>query len=316
MTLGKWTESELNTLRVSYENEIPLDVIDQLIPSRTKKSIVNQASKSGFSEMNVFRPEEVEYIQNNYLTMSLVDISKTLKRTHNIVCRKARELGLTRPGRKPKEQEEASLVKRIAREENQKVREQRAIEKEEKKKAGKKYHTPEYRKKVAVRVREMWKDPNSILNSEEFKQMQSDRFMRLQHQAIKGNKPLAGHSRGKGGTREDLGIYVRSSWEANYARYLNFLKERGFIHDWDFETDIFYFEKIKRGIRSYTPDFKVWKTENEYEYHEVKGYMDPKSLTKLERMNKFYPREKIYVIGQEEYKEIKKLSVFIENWEV
>jgi len=128
-------------------------------------------------------------------------------------------------------------------------------------------------------------------------------------------RPLTKHGNGKGGTRKDLGIYVRSSWEANYARYLNFLKKNREIQDWEYEPDTFYFENIKRGTRSYTPDFKIMENDGEIIYHEVKGYMDQKSRTKLNRMKKYYPEIKIILIMKKEMMEIKnKVGAFL-LWE-
>jgi len=121
--------------------------------------------------------------------------------------------------------------------------------------------------------------------------------------------------RSESGKREDLGIYVRSKWEANYARYLNWLKAQGQIHDWQYEPDEYWFEAIKRGTRSYKPDFKVWTSTDKYEYHEVKGYMDQVSRTKLKRMAKYYPNEKVIIIGPQEIMAIKKWSRIIPGWE-
>lgn len=118
------------------------------------------------------------------------------------------------------------------------------------------------------------------------------------------------------GTRPDLGFFVRSRWEANYARYLKFLQERKQILRFEYEPDTFWFEQIKRGCRSYTPDFKVWTSAEKYEYHEVKGYMDQKSRTKLDRMKRYYPNEKVVLIDEPYYKDLKnKLSRMIPNWE-
>lgn len=129
-------------------------------------------------------------------------------------------------------------------------------------------------------------------------------------------KPLPKHGSAKGGTREDLGIYVRSSWEANYARYLKFLKAREQILDWEYEPKVFEFHAIKRGVRSYVPDFRVTELGGSIVWHEVKGYMDDKSKTKLNRMAKFYPEEKVIVIGSKEMREIKnKLAALIPLWE-
>lgn len=106
--------------------------------------------------------------------------------------------------------------------------------------------------------------------------------------------------RAKGGIRDDLGIYVRSSWEANYARYLNLLVKNKQILGWKFEIDTFKFP-IEHGSRYYVPDFKVFNNNGSFEYHEVKGYMDQRSSTKLKRMAKYYPDVKIVLIDKAAY---------------
>lgn len=122
----------------------------------------------------------------------------------------------------------------------------------------------------------------------------------------------------KQGYREDMpGIYFRSAWEANFGRYLNFLKKQKEILAWEFEPDTFWFEEIKRGTRSYLPDFKVWDSKHKEPYYiEVKGYMDARSRTKIKRMAKYYPEVLLIIVGRKEYKEIRdKLSRLIANWE-
>ena len=112
----------------------------------------------------------------------------------------------------------------------------------------------------------------------------------------------------KGGWREDLDKYFRSSWEANYARYLNYIKE-----PWVYEPKEFEFP-IKRGNRTYKPDFWLPEKEN---WIEIKGYMDAKSKTKLNRFKKYYPEEyaKLIIITEQEYKDIAKYKGLIPNWE-
>lgn len=131
------------------------------------------------------------------------------------------------------------------------------------------------------------------------------------------NYPQSQSRRGKGGRREDLGgQYFRSAWEANYARYLNWLVSKKQISHWEFEVDTFEFHAIKRGQRFYTPDFKVFSLSGKYEYHEIKGYMDDRSATKLKRMAKYYPGEKIIVLGEKEYKSIAKvMGPMLPHWE-
>lgn len=99
--------------------------------------------------------------------------------------------------------------------------------------------------------------------------------------------------------------FFRSKWEMNYASYLEWLLQSNAIDSWQYEVDTFWFEKIKRGVRSYTPDFKVVK-KGLVEYHEVKGYMNPKSITKLKRMRIYYPEVKMVLIDEPVYKSLKK----------
>jgi len=110
----------------------------------------------------------------------------------------------------------------------------------------------------------------------------------------------------KSGWRDDLQRYFRSSWEANYARYLNFIGE-----PWKYESKEWEFP-VKRGNRFYKCDFYLPKLD---EYHEIKGWMDKSSQTKLKRMAKYYPEVKIRVISKEEYQAISKAKALIPNWE-
>ncbi len=101
-------------------------------------------------------------------------------------------------------------------------------------------------------------------------------------------------------------MYFRSKWEANYALYLDFLVKIKKIKEWQYEPDVFVFEKINFGTRSYRPDFKIFNYDKSFEYHEVKGYMDSKSKTKLRRMAKYYPEVKIILIDREYYEQLKR----------
>ena len=86
----------------------------------------------------------------------------------------------------------------------------------------------------------------------------------------------------KTGYREDLDMVLRSGWEANVARVF-----RSYEIEFLFEPHVFSFP-IKRGTRSYTPDFFLVKSN---EWIEVKGYFDEKSRIKLKRFKKYYPEE-------------------------
>jgi len=122
--------------------------------------------------------------------------------------------------------------------------------------------------------------------------------------------------RSRGGIRKDLGIYVRSPWEANICRYLNLLKSYGSIVSWEYEPHVFEFKKIKRGTREYRPDFRVEYPDGHTEWHEVKGWLDPKSKTQLKRMKKYYPNEIVKLIDSSVYEAIKKnFAKHIPEWE-
>lgn len=134
------------------------------------------------------------------------------------------------------------------------------------------------------------------------------------------------HSVAMSGRRKDLGdIFFRSKAEANYARYLNFLRIK-----WQYEPKTFDFAKIRRGCVSYKPDFYL---PEEDRWIEVKGWFDAKSKTKLKRFKIYYPEEykKLTVVLQsrkaigvvaglgipyEDYRKIaRQVKEYIVHWE-
>lgn len=110
-------------------------------------------------------------------------------------------------------------------------------------------------------------------------------------------------------------FYFKSKWEINIAYYLEWLRIKGQIDDWCYEADTFWFEQIRRGVRSYTPDFKIFDKDGSVKYIEVKGWMDSKSATKLKRMKKYYPNVKVDLIDKDEYKVLKDQISRLCNWE-
>lgn len=148
--------------------------------------------------------------------------------------------------------------------------------------------------------------------SEAGRQANSDRSTKMQA----SRPPESAYSRCKGGRRADVGpMYFRSAWEANYARYLNWLQGRGEIDRWEYEPETFWFEAIKRGVRSYKPDFRIFEKGASY-FVEVKGWMDPKSRTKLRRMKKYHPSVEVRLFGAKDYASLaSKLGRVIPGWE-
>lgn len=122
----------------------------------------------------------------------------------------------------------------------------------------------------------------------------------------------------KAGWKEINGekYYFRSKWESNYAHYLEFLRLHKQIVCWEHEPKTFWFEAIKRGVRSYLPDFKITENDGTSKWFEVKGYYDPKSRTKIARFNKYYPEETLRLIDERWFKKnARMLSKLVKGWE-
>jgi hypothetical protein len=96
----------------------------------------------------------------------------------------------------------------------------------------------------------------------------------------------------------DQRIFFRSDWEYRYAKHLEKLKELKQILMWEHEPKVFWFLEIKRGTRSYLPDFRVTNNDGSQYWVEVKGYFDRKSITKIKRFYKYYPNEKLVIVDK------------------
>lgn len=127
------------------------------------------------------------------------------------------------------------------------------------------------------------------------------------------NSPRKYHA----GRRVDLyNIFFRARSEANYARYLNWLKTNGEILDWQYEPQTFWFDGIRRGTCSYKPDFKVTEKNGTHHWLELKGFMTKQNLTALKRMKKYFPEEHVRVVTYKEYLVIQKqIGALIPGWE-
>lgn len=151
-----------------------------------------------------------------------------------------------------------------------------------------------------------WKNKDSVYNSEASLDRRSLAQSKVMVDRLRDNPSNMYSRTHKGWVDFDSGkrYFFRSGWEMRYAAHLDVLLKGKAIKDWTYEEDTFWFEKIRRGVRSYTPDFKIYYKDDSVEYHEVKGYMDAKSKTKLNRMRIYYPEVKIIVIGSKEIKDI------------
>lgn len=116
------------------------------------------------------------------------------------------------------------------------------------------------------------------------------------------------------GRREDLGLILRSSLEANTLRLLLFTgytlwrdkatpppAEGKYVR---YEGHRFVFEiRDKAGVviktDNYLPDFELWDG-GAYSVLETKGYMDQRSKTKAKRMRQYYPEVSYEIVTREE----------------
>jgi hypothetical protein len=127
------------------------------------------------------------------------------------------------------------------------------------------------------------------------------------------------HGRGVAiaGWREFGGIrhYYRSKAEMRFAAYLEWRKQSGVYARWQPEPQTFWFEHIKRGVRSYKPDFYAEYPDGGHVWYEVKGWLDPKSRTALARMARCYPGEIVNIIDGQWFKANRMLAAIVPWWE-
>lgn len=257
-----------------------------------------------------FTEAQVERIKSFYATtpdaeFDLSVLAAELGKSRQNICRKARHLGLSKK-RRPVTAKEIERRKKLT----------WAGREHPRGMAGKK-HSPEALAVMSQSAKRMWATHKAFeigLMSPESRAARSIR----QRIAINNRPASKSYTRTKGGHREDLGgIYFRSSWEANYARYLNLLVRMKVVQSWEFEPETFWFEGVKRGAVSYKPDFKVhYRGDVNPEYVEIKGWEVAKDRTKWRRMKKYHPHVKLVIVGAKEYRAIeRKWSAAIPTWE-
>lgn len=245
----------------------------------------------------------IEHYTDYLLRGKLSELAKIMNRTKPFICRKAKKIGLTDISR-PKSIIEGFKPTKV---DWGKIGHPKGF-------SGKK-HTPE-----AIRIiSEKSKQSQEKINNEPGRREGVSKKM-IYTKMEKGNLVVPRVKQTwKAGWREIGGQrkYFRSKWEANYARYLEFLKAQGQILNWEHEAEVFWFDGIKRGCVSYLPDFRITEINKTLTYHEVKGWMDERSKTKLKRMKIYHPNIVLKVIDAKWFKENNKtLTSIIYGWEV
>jgi hypothetical protein len=252
-----------------------------------------------------FSDDEKFFLLENYtayvLEGKLQELADKLNRTKSLVCREARKYGLTDIKRHKK----LLATYRPPKPDYTKRPHPKGF-------AGKKHSEKtkkiisETSKASAKKLEESGRLPEKVKKMIEAKMSKGNLINHRVKQTWKAGW------REIGGKRK----YFRSRWEANYARYLQLLKENNKIKEWEHEAKVFWFEGIKRGCVSFLPDFQVTNNDDSQEYHEVKGWMDDRSKTKIRRMSIYFPEVKLTIIDAKWFKANNKtLMPIIKDWE-
>ena len=232
---------------------------------------------------------------------ALKDLSNELCRTVPLIARTAAKMGLTSNSRKTSDKNKEMGSERLKKWHS---------ENDHPKGIKGKTHSDDYRKECGRRLKIWWANATQDEKNENRKKALTTKRANGKDTNYRGN--WKAKWRTIGGKKK----FFRSAWEANYARYLEVLKINNCIKDWFHEPETFWFEKIKRGVRSYLPDFKVINLDDSHEWKEVKGWMDDKSKTKLKRFAKYFPKEKMTVIDKKWFNEnSSKMKIACKDWE-
>ncbi|MFW6172463.1 MAG: hypothetical protein ACOC5T_01845 [Elusimicrobiota bacterium] len=177
--------------------------------------------------------------------------------------------------------------------------------------------TTEHNKNVSKAVKKAWRD--GVFDTKKYK----DAYWagRKNMPSMKGkNNPMYGKpcpkgaGRGRGGFRKDINLYVRSTWEANFARILSFCNI-----NYEYEKKRF---TLSSGL-TYSPDFYCKYRDI---YYEIKGHAESRSKWKCSCKNcekgKRAIKElqnkgvRIKLIGHREYNFLKnRFKVHLKRWE-
>lgn len=317
-----WEQNDIDLLTEKHGTMSLADLAALL--GRSQGSIRGMVTRLGLSKKTLWTEAEEAALVSLYHNagndgvLDLSGFAKTIGRDKANVCRKAKSLGLvTNPRRRTVEQrkqknkyETTSALSAALSE----ARKRWHRENPHPRGMAGKRHSDETRRRLSETSKAAF-----LLLTEDERAERSLKSLKARVAKSKGSI-AAKVQRGswKAGWREIGGTrnYYRSRWEANYARYLQWLKDRGEISDWKYEPETFWFEAIKRGTRSYLPDFRVWENNGISTLHEVKGWMDQRSRTTLKRMAKYYPHEKIILIDGPQYRAIRlKVMRLIDGWE-
>ena len=111
----------------------------------------------------------------------------------------------------------------------------------------------------------------------------------------------------KGGVRNDLQHYVRSNWEADFARILNL-----YGVEYEYEPKMFVLRNSRGGIIHYTPDFYVKSTNT---FYEIKGWMHDLDQEKINLFQEQYSQYNFVLINKTKFAELALRYKNLVRWE-
>ena len=178
----------------------------------------------------------------------------------------------------------------------------------------------EHCKNLSIALKKSWKD--GVFENPDYLEAKRKGYEKRRSYKGKGNpmygKPSPkGSGRGKGGIREDIGHYVRSTWEANICRICNLIGRK-----YEYEKERFFIN-IDGQEYSYCPDLFF---EDKRYYYEIKGHAKSANQWECECKDCILNKKKmsvigkkynlkIKIIGNKEYKLLKKRFKKRVSWE-
>lgn len=262
------------------------------------QSVYERLKKIGIiKKMNLWTSDDDKRLIEDYLLHKkenrLDALATQMGRTKQFICRKAKILGLTNPNDKPISDSVKSKLSEAAKSWIKDKGHPRGY-------LGHK-HGEDTRRKLSAASLKSWNDPQSIVNSDDYRQRLSDNL----HNRKMNNSIYVYSNRGDHHIVLGEKEYVfKSAWEVEIAERLNNLFVNGDILRWSYEARHFNFDDMKRKIRSYCPDFEVVTLNGDVFYIEVKGWKMKSSMKRIEMFKERYPNIKLYIIDEKEYGKI------------
>ena len=257
---------------------------------------------------HLFTEEDKSILKEKYLDYrsrgELQKLADELGRTKQFICRKAKELGLTGGQIKYNfSDEKRKELSKLAKEKIKKYGHPRG--------AKGLVHTEDARAKMGAASKRFWEEHYDELHSESERRRRSDTTMGMVASGIMGvrSRSLVEEVHVGGKT-----FVIKSSWEYDISLYLEYLKQKGLIDEWEYEPRTFVFKYNTLGVRTYKPDFSVKRGDSIY-YVEVKGWPDKKYEIKRQLMRDEFPETKMIYICKDQYFAIeRKHSSEIQGW--